>query len=324
MADDKYISTHTGTEIDDAITKLSTMETNISDMLSTVRSMQLTVNLLSSSVNGEKATRETNDNNEAKARKNADSNLQAAIEEEAETRESEAAIIEELATQARNYPAPRFNGFVAGVTVQTASISNPTRIVFDTTAKKFYASNSLVSGSLGKVYANWPTRTLYDNEGTSIDGKIFIGPSLQSEGAEALYVYDSTEGLIEIGFTGIVHLIRTLIAQQSVSLTDTTTTTPVNDATAKNWFKSVFDNQTGDDTVSCVSARILDLDRTNRTAVVRYTMQTDINDIFVYMNGVCIGGCRPDSNFGYVCVVVNVPYNASGSANPYGGKYTLK
>ena len=64
-----------------------------------------------------------------------------------------------------------FQGTVAGVTAQTASISSFSYIVYDTTAKRFYAavsgSDMSLSGSNATYYNNWATRANYQNETTN-------------------------------------------------------------------------------------------------------------------------------------------------------------
>lgn len=64
-----------------------------------------------------------------------------------------------------------FQGTVAGVTAQTASISSFSYIVYDTTVKRFYAvvsgSGMSLSGSNATYYNNWATRANYQNETTN-------------------------------------------------------------------------------------------------------------------------------------------------------------
>ncbi len=60
-----------------------------------------------------------------------------------------------------------FQGTVAGVTVTPASVTSYSYIVYDTTAKRFFAAaGSALSLSGGNItyYNNWPTRTDYQSE----------------------------------------------------------------------------------------------------------------------------------------------------------------
>lgn len=66
-----------------------------------------------------------------------------------------------------------FGGVVSGVTATPASTTTFTNIVYDTTAKRFYAAvvgtGLLVSGVKNVVYYNnWPTRSLYQDETTDV------------------------------------------------------------------------------------------------------------------------------------------------------------
>lgn len=322
----KYISTHTGTEIDQAIDKVGSHTSSIDTLSKTLNSLSSEVKSLSAKLASESSTREANDNNEATARKKADTTLQSNIDAEATERESSDSIIETTAELARDYPAPRFDGFVAGVTVVLGSTANPDRIVYDTEAKAFYAAKSATSGSAINLkftyYENWDTRMVYKTADGVSTSKVFIGPVEGELLTTGIYIYDASSGLVLIGYTDMQSSIEGMLSQQTVGLTDTTA--GVNDTTAKNWFKNIFNNQTGDDSVSCVAARILDLDRDHRMAVVRYTISTDTNDIAVYMGSVCISACRASGTDGTTCVTVNIPYDKTGSPDMYNGKYTLK
>lgn len=143
--------------------------------------------------------------------------LQKAIDTEAATREQEdEALAESVNTITEaNYESVtmRFNGFVAGVSTEISSINVPDAIVYDTTAKRFFAQKKEGSFAISlKYYTNWIGREYYDNQGTPRTDKVYIGSAQDDATVTAIYVWDSTQqDLVMVGYAGIPEAISSKV-----------------------------------------------------------------------------------------------------------------
>lgn len=110
----------------------------------------------------------------------------------------------------------------------------------------------------------------------------------------------------------------------AIEPTDKVNDVTINDAKAKGWFSDVFTNSSGDDTVTCLSAHIIDIDVDNKIATVRYTIGGDTNDFAIYIGNTCIGGGIASDNSCGASVIVSVPYDKNGKALFWDKNYTIK
>lgn len=145
--------------------------------------------------------------------------LQKAIDTEAATREMEdEALAESVNTITEaNYESVtvRFDGFVENVTIETMGIRDIDGVVYDTTAKSFYAyKTKKETGLLGKVsyYSAWVGQDYYDNQGTPRTDKVYIGPAQDDATVTAIYVWDTTQqDLVMVGYAGIPEAISSKV-----------------------------------------------------------------------------------------------------------------
>lgn len=99
----------------------------------------------------------------------------------------------------------------------------------------------------------------------------------------------------------------------------------ISDAWAKDKFNNVFAG--GHTNINCLAARILDIDRDNMIATVRYTVQmsnTDAQSFLVKMNGQVIAGGAGSEEQGIGAVVVTVPFTITTGAVSMSHKYSIE
>lgn len=202
-----YQSTHTGKEIDDYLDVVGDHTTTINQNIQRIAALEAADTTLQISIT-----------NEAAQRKAADAELSAKLNAEIADRQEAGETLQDTMydyyTEARNNTCPYFDGFVAGVEAQMTSIANPGAIVYDTTAKRFYACKSkIIPTTGGTYYTNWGTRGLYlDDTGTPCGGKIFIASSKAIAGAVCLYAWNSvTQDLAVVGASYLDDSISSMI-----------------------------------------------------------------------------------------------------------------